>query len=144
MKRMSLITAAVAAAGVIAPGLSAVAQTTAQTQKQAQAQAQTQAQTQERIYGSQLMTPQERNEYQQKMGTLKTQQERDQLRSEHHAKMQDRARERGVTLPDAPPAQGKGAGPRAGNAPGMGAGPGPGAGGSGGSGGSSGGGGKGR
>ena len=59
------------------------------------------------------------------MRALKTQQERDQFRSEHHSKMQERAKERGVTLPDAPPAQGKGAGPRAGNAPGMGAGPGP-------------------
>jgi hypothetical protein len=70
------------------------------------------------IYGSQLMTQQERNEYRAKMRSLRTAQEREQLRFEHHERMQQRARERGVTLPDAPPARGaRGAGP---GGPGMG------------------------
>jgi hypothetical protein len=58
------------------------------------------------IYGSQLMTERERNEYRERMRTAKTEQDREQLRREHHAQMQARARERGVTLPDEPPARG--------------------------------------
>jgi hypothetical protein len=77
--------------------------------------AQTKAQAQERVYGTQLMTVQERNEYRLRMRGLKTQTERIQFRTEHHATMQERAKERGVTLPDEPPMQGQGAGPRAGS-----------------------------
>lgn len=44
------------------------------------------------IYGSQLMSPQERVEYQAKMRTLKTKQERESYRLEHHNQMQERAR----------------------------------------------------
>lgn len=115
MKRNSLIAAAIVAGVAAATSMSALAQTTSQTQTQ----------TQERVYGSQLMTVQERNEYQQRMRELKTVQERDQFRKEHHVKMQDRAKERGVTLPDEPPARGKGAGPRDGVRPGTGQGAGP-------------------
>jgi hypothetical protein len=82
---------------------------------QASAPAQTKAQAQERIYGSQLMTEQERNEYRLRMRELKTEAERLQFRTEHHARMQERAKERGMTLPDEPPMQGQGAGPRAGS-----------------------------
>lgn len=62
----------------------------------------------EPIYGSQLMTNQERMEQRAKMNTAKTPQEREQVRLEHHEKMQLRAKERGATLPDTPPAQGGG------------------------------------
>lgn len=72
------------------------------------------------IYGSQLMTQQERIEYRNQMRALKTQQEREAFRLEHHKKMQERARERGVTLPDEPPAQGAGMGPGPGAGRGMG------------------------
>jgi hypothetical protein len=58
-----------------------------------------QAAQQQPIYGSQLMTPAERAEYQAKMRSLKTQEERDALRLEHHKQM-------GVTLPEVPPAGG--------------------------------------
>ncbi len=115
MTRISLIAAAIVSGAAFATSLGAIAQTSPPVQ----------VQNQQRIFGSQLMTVQERKEYQQQMRALKTQQERDQLRSEHHTKMQERAKERGVTLPDAPPARGKGAGPRAGHSPGMGAGQGP-------------------
>lgn len=73
----------------------------------------TQQQTanQERIYGSQLMTQQERNEYRAKMRAAKTAEERERIRAEHHAAMQARAKERGVTLPEEPPARGRGMGP---------------------------------
>lgn len=70
----------------------------------------------EPIYGSQLMTRQERIEHRQTLRTLKTQQERDAYRLEHHQKMQERAKARGTQLPDAPPQQGMGMGP----GPGMG------------------------
>lgn len=88
---------------------------------------------QDQIYGSQLMTMRERNEYQAKMRSMKTEEEREAYRLEHHKQMQERAREKGITLPDAPPAQrgGMGAGPGGGMGGGMGGGPGGGMGGGG-------------
>lgn len=62
----------------------------------------------EQIYGSQLMTEQERQEHRAKMQSMKTEQERERYRIEHHKKMQERAKERGMTLPDQPPYQGTG------------------------------------
>jgi hypothetical protein len=82
------------------------------------------------IYGSQLMTEQERSEYRAEMRAATTEQEREQIRLEHHSEMQERAREMGVELPDGPPAMGMGGqrmGPGQGS--GMGAGGGAGAGG---------------
>lgn len=58
------------------------------------------------IYGSQLMTSAERSAYRKKMRSLKTEQEREAFRTQHHEEMQKRAQERGVKLPDSPPAQG--------------------------------------
>lgn len=69
------------------------------------------AQDQPQIYGSQLMTQQERLEYRNQMRAMKTQEERDTFRLQHHQKMQARAQEKGMTLPDAPPAGGGGMGP---------------------------------
>lgn len=65
----------------------------------------------EQIYGSQLMTEQERNDYRTKMRSAKTDEEREQIRKAHHVEMQARAKARGVTLPDEPPAGGGGMGP---------------------------------
>ncbi|MEW6558685.1 MAG: hypothetical protein AB1412_00610 [Pseudomonadota bacterium] len=65
-----------------------------------------QTQKQETIYGSQLMTQKERREYRLKMREAKTAEQREQIRAEHHKQMQERAKERGVKLPDSPPAQG--------------------------------------
>lgn len=67
-------------------------------------------QAQEQVYGSQLMTIDERNEYQAKMRAAKTAEERELLRANHHQSMQERAKARGMTLPDEPPAQGGGMG----------------------------------
>lgn len=67
-------------------------------------------QTQEQVYGSQLMTIDERNEYQTKMRAAKTAEERELLRTKHHQSMQERAKARGMTLPDEPPARGGGMG----------------------------------
>lgn len=62
------------------------------------------------MYGSQLMTEQERIEHRTKMRSLQTDDERDAYRAEHHRRMQERATQMGVTLPDEPPARGQGMG----------------------------------
>jgi hypothetical protein len=78
----------------------------------AQMQSRDPDQDRERIYGYELMTPQERTEYHARMRALKTEQEREVFRLEQHRKMQERARVQGKTLPDMPPADhGPGMGP---------------------------------
>ncbi|ABB24773.1 hypothetical protein Plut_1931 [Pelodictyon luteolum DSM 273] len=67
--------------------------------------------TEEPIYGSQMMTPAERNDYRMRMRAATTDEARQKLRLEHHTLMQERAKERGMTLPDMPPAGGGGMGP---------------------------------
>ena len=93
-----------------------------------------QSQAQEQVYGSQLMTQQERTEYQARMRATKTNEEREQIRAQHHKEMQVRAKQQGTTLPDEPPAYGKGGGMGPGGGAGMGGGMGSGGGGSGGGG----------
>lgn len=85
------------------------------------------AQAQEHIYGSHLMTEQERAEHRAQMRAAKTVEEKERLRKEHHERMKLRAKDRGVTIPDEPPPRGGGKGP-GGVGPGGGAGPGPGGG----------------
>ncbi len=58
------------------------------------------------IFGSQLMTQQERTEYLMKMRSAKTPAEQERIRSEHHQRMLERAKARGLTLPGEPPARG--------------------------------------
>jgi hypothetical protein len=77
----------------------------------AEDQVRDQTRQQDQIYGSQLMTEQERNQYRNQMRSAKTVQEREQIRAEHHKQMQARAKERGVTIPDEPPVRGGGMGP---------------------------------
>ena len=50
------------------------------------------------IYGYQLMTERERAEFRERIRAAGTEQEREQIRIEHHAEMEARAIERGVTL----------------------------------------------
>lgn len=64
----------------------------------------------ETVYGSQLMTEQERTEHRNTMRSFKTEQEREAYRVEHHKRMQERASEKGVSLPDSPQQRGKGMG----------------------------------
>jgi hypothetical protein len=61
------------------------------------------------IYGSQMMTDQERNEYRQRMRDA-TPEQRAQIRADHHRQMQDRARTMGLRMPDMPQNQGMGPG----------------------------------
>lgn len=63
------------------------------------------AMEEEPIYGSQLMTQQERQEHQAKMRAAQSEEEREQIREEHHEQMKIRAEEKGVDFPDEPPAE---------------------------------------
>jgi hypothetical protein len=78
------------------------------------AQQTVQLQEREQIYGSELMTKEERAEYRAKMRAAKTKEEREKIRKEHHERMKERAKAQGVTLPDEPPAIGGGMGPGSG------------------------------
>ncbi len=72
----------------------------------------------QRVFGWQLMTPEERAEYHNKMRSLKTAEEREQFRRQHHKLMKERAKAKGITLPDEPPMGRGGVGPRDGMGPG--------------------------
>ena len=93
-----------------------------------QTQTQTQMQQRDRIYGYEMMTPNERIEYRNQMRSLKTTREREAFRLEHHKQMQARAKAQGKTLPDMPAGMGPGSGmgPGMGPGSGMGSGMGPG------------------
>jgi hypothetical protein len=52
------------------------------------------------VYGGDLMTPQERDGHRQKLRSAKTTEERQKLRAEYQLRMKERARERGIALPD--------------------------------------------
>lgn len=58
------------------------------------------------IYGSQLMTEQERAEYNQKLNSIKTNEERQEFMEDHREKMKERAQEQGISLPDRSPQSG--------------------------------------
>lgn len=120
MKRISRISIAALALSLGMAGIMPV-----YAADQVRDQDRTQVRDQDRIYGSELMTRQERIDYRNHMRTLKTQQEREAFRLEHHKQMQERAQAQGKTLPDMPPA---GMGPGSGMGPGMGSGMGPGSG----------------
>lgn len=70
---------------------------------------------QEQVHAKQLMTEQERIEQRSKMRTAKTPEERDQIRMDNQARMEQRAKEQGVTLINK--RQNKQAGKRLGSAP---------------------------
>jgi opacity protein-like surface antigen len=73
-------------------------QTRERTQDREQAQTQTQASkgAGEGIYGGNLMTAQERNQYRAEFGALKTDEERLEYKARHREKMELRAQERGI------------------------------------------------
>jgi hypothetical protein len=98
----------VIATALIVPGQALLAQDQ-RTQSPGQTR---QAVPDQDIYGYQLMSPAERNEYRDRMRAAQSVQEREQIRAEHHAEMQKRAQAQGITLPDTPPAaRGGGRGP---------------------------------
>jgi len=77
------------------------------------------------VYGRQLMTQQELAEHRAKMNSFTSEAERDRYRMEHHQRMQERAKQRGATLPEDAgqqprPGAGMGYGPGDGKGKGMG------------------------
>jgi Spy/CpxP family protein refolding chaperone len=68
----------------------------------------------QRMYGYELMTPEERQAYMDRMRNAKTPEERTKLRDEHRAEMQKRAKDKGVTLAEPRGPGGPGGGPRGG------------------------------
>ncbi len=74
----------------------------------------------EPIFGSQLMTVEERMQFRTQMQNATTAEEREQIRLQHHEQMLDRAKEQGVTLPETPMMMRQGMGPGKGAGMGMG------------------------
>jgi Spy/CpxP family protein refolding chaperone len=96
----------------------AAASAFAQTQAPVAPTAPTQA---ERVYGYQLMTPEERAAYQEQMRAASTWEERQKMRDAHRALMDQRAKEKGVTLAEPRgPRYGAGSGPGPHGGPGAG------------------------
>jgi hypothetical protein len=87
------------------------------------------ADDQEMISGSQLMTDQEKTEFREKLRSAKTDEERDQLLKKHHEQMMERAKEKGLTLPEESLQKGAGMGHGSGMSSGGGMGSGSGSGG---------------
>lgn len=105
------VTAIALAAAITLPGL-AVAQQGAGRgmQMQQQTQAADDDGTGMPMFGRQLMTPEEMAAHRARMRAATTNEERARIRAEHHQQMLERARERGVTLPEEPPMRGAGPG----------------------------------
>lgn len=76
------------------------------------------ASDQVQIYGSQLMTKQERLEYRERLRNAATDEEREQIQKEHQEEIRERAKAKGVTLPEEPAVEGRGLGIGSGNCPG--------------------------
>lgn len=114
--RTKTVAAAVAAAmmAVTLPLFAADSPTTGATPKS------------EPIYGYRMMTPEERDQYREQMRNARSPEERQTVRDEHHKAMTERAKERGVTLPEprGPRSGAGGPGGRGGMGPGSGMGPG--------------------
>jgi len=54
------------------------------------------------VYGWEMMTEQERTQHSETMRNFNTNEERERYRLEHHKRMQERAKERGLSMPDMP------------------------------------------
>lgn len=87
------------------------------------------AEDQQQVYGSQLMTQQERLEHHERMRNAKTAEERHQIQKEHHEMMQERAKARGQKLREMSDERREGQGRGAGMGEGAGSGKGSGGGG---------------
>jgi hypothetical protein len=73
----------------------------------------------EQVYGSQLMTQQERAAQRAKMRSAPTPEAKAHIRAEQHERMKQRAQKLGLEMPEAPPAVGGGMGPGPGDCMGM-------------------------
>jgi hypothetical protein len=111
MKQQGLIKALIVATSLAGLGIGvASAQDKLKTQDQLKTQDMTQSKDMDKdwdqlrdqdrlyIYGSELMTEQERSTLRDRMRATKTLQERDRIRAEHRLQMDARAKERGVMI----------------------------------------------
>jgi len=103
MIKQSLIVSVLSTALTLTNGLAFAAEKPATQEKET-------VQNREQVFGSQLMSPQERVEHRTKMRAAKNAEEREKIRSDHHERMKERAHERGLTLPDKPPSRRSGMG----------------------------------
>ena len=120
MKKLARLSSAALMSAVLTQPLCAQETSRVQQETANQAQTMAQGQSKDRIYGSSLMTEQERNEYQNQMRQLNTEQERADFRARHHEQMKQRATAQGKTLPDDMPANREGQGSGAGQSMGQG------------------------
>jgi hypothetical protein len=105
--RLSLLITALTSALLCPAGVvAATDQGPTQPKTQPKTQQQVDVVTKKGMYGKDLMTAEENAEYRARLQAAKTAEERDTIRSEHHELMQERAKERGVTLLDRPPKKG--------------------------------------
>jgi hypothetical protein len=125
MKHTLIYTAVIAA---LLPVMVTAVNAADKDQDRERLQTQDKTQVRDQIYGSQLMTEKERAAYLAKIRAAKTETEHEKIRAEHHERMMERAKEKGITLPDEPPARGMGPQPMNNGGPGMGGGVGPGGG----------------
>ncbi|MFZ5609163.1 MAG: hypothetical protein ACOY99_06100 [Pseudomonadota bacterium] len=107
---MTLIRAALVSATLVAMGSAvfstARAQTSDQSHQQGEAHMSGAGMSHDDIYGADMMSEAERLAYRERMRAAKSEEERAQIRTEHYAAMQERARERGIDMPAAPMAHG--------------------------------------
>ena len=68
------------------------------------------ADAQQQGYGHQLLTEQERNVYRERMRAATSAEQRAQIRDEHHELVRERAKARGITIPEKTPTGGMGQG----------------------------------
>lgn len=115
MKPVVLIVAGALAGTFVNSHLSAQEEQRVQQESQKQETQMLQTQGGEQVRGSQLMTEQERIEHQKKLRSMKTEQEREAYRAQHHEEMKRRAREQGVEMPDQVPPKGQGSGYKGGS-----------------------------
>ena len=74
----------------------------------------------EQVYGSQLMTQQERAAHRARVMAATTPEAKALIRAQQHERMKERARQLGLEMPDTPPALAGGRGPGPGPCVGMG------------------------
>ncbi|HKJ07494.1 MAG TPA: hypothetical protein VKA76_00245 [Gammaproteobacteria bacterium] len=106
---------AVLAGSALFIAVPALSQTPLRTPDQTRSQSRTRDQLRDQqIYGHQLMTPQERDRYRDRLRAARSEHDRARIRQQHIERMQERARQRGMSLgpppmrrPTSPPAGGR-------------------------------------
>ena len=96
MKTTTVIASLIPLLTISGPVFAADPASPTESRQQIQQQIQDQTRDRERIYGSEMMTSQERAEHAARMHSMKTEQEREAYRMEHKKQMDQRMRERSM------------------------------------------------